>query len=204
MLACRGQPHERVQAGLDALRSEDYRLRVSATSSERAILMMQGLSKDTAKDWVPKPPVERLPGATKLRPWLIKRLADIQARRVDRGSVKYVLAVYPPDLADQQSWYGLRISLRLVEMDQDFARRRDRKGYLAWPTLRDPGVLRVIAEFNGVYWGKTAASQGKRCYAEMLEQKAKLERQRWERSAEQEVVTPAIARRPEPLRLEML
>lgn len=200
MLACRGQPHERVQAGLDALRSEDYRTLVAATHTERSILMMQGLPKHQAKDTVPKPPVERLPGSTKLKPWLTKRLADIQERRVARGSVKYVLAIWPPDQLEKPRKNG--IYLRLVEMDKDFDRQREKNGRVAWPRLNHPGVLRVIAAGHGLYWGNGAETIGKRRYAEMKAQMDGLERARWERSADHEVCVPA-SERLAPLKLEM-
>lgn len=92
-LAAPGSDTERIAAGIDALRSPEFRQARAAYEVEVSMVKSQGSRAES--DGVPKPTTERVPGSKELSEWLqgeLRRIRDIGA---DRRKARYVFEPLP-------------------------------------------------------------------------------------------------------------
>lgn len=174
MLAARGNDTDRINAGIDAMRSPRWRETVAATLAARR-LRQQTLDESDAAlaQWMPMPRAERVPGATKLRGWLRERLGEIRSVRRQRGNVEYRVAVTQAKPCG--NWGGY-INVRLWECDGN------------------GNAYRQIDSRERIFGGAMVRSQGAKALEAIEEKAAKLERQAFARSAAPAIVLRAIDR----------
>jgi hypothetical protein len=109
MLQARGSDTERVEAGIDALRSPSYRELVLATQSAwSARRATTNQSDSSLNKWMPMPRAERVAGANELRAWLRDMLGWVRITRMERGVVEYRVVVTLAT-SSHPNYYNIRL-----------------------------------------------------------------------------------------------
>lgn len=180
MLAARGNDTDRIDAGIDACRSPQWRETVAATLAARKLRSQTINESDQAlARWLPMPKAERVPGAGELRGWLRARLREIRAVRSKRGNVEYDVRT---TCAKPCGKWGGYINVRLWECDVG--------GH----------AYRELDSRERIFGGAMVRSQGAKALEELEDEATRLEAEAFARSAARPVQERAINRFKDRLR----
>ena len=144
MLAHHGSYAQRVEAGIDALRSDLYNCTKKARQAERILLTHSGVPNAQAE--VPMPPTERCPGSIEMRKWLRQTMAETIAEWRKRGETQYRIHWYRPWLVAEKA---SRNWVQLAEWEPGAHPSMTR-----WPGRQTPFVIKIHERLGGMRFKK--------------------------------------------------
>ena len=163
MLAHAGSYWQRVEAGINALRSEKYRTILAARLVERSFLIHSGATDAVARMQVDLPRTEACRGAGEMRPWLRAAMDETIRDWRMAGETQLFIHSYR-DFSGGLSWKSNW--LLLVEWEPGAWPMRAR-----WPHRRTPFVIEIHERPKGVLYRKGADWRHEATW-QMLEEKS--------------------------------
>jgi len=134
MLAHHGSYAQRVEAGIDALRSELYNDTKKARQAERALLEQSGVPN--ARGEVPMPPTERCKGSIEMRKWL-------------RQSMSETIAEWEPGAHPSMTRWPNWKTPHVIQVHEKMTAGRFKKGESIHERLEEYQLRQKVSELRG-------------------------------------------------------